>query len=104
MPAIFSSVLTAGEFILHNDIVYKTLLTHFIYQETTSDFSVFFQQVANLSDILAGTVPDFIQPTGAHDAYSKGVKVTYKGKVYISLIDNNVWAPDVYPQGWSLVS
>lgn len=44
--------------------------------------------------------PEFVQPTGAHDAYSKGDKVTYKGEHYISLIDANVWAPDTYPAGW----
>lgn len=30
----------------------------------------------------------------------KGDKVRYNGKVYESLIDNNVWAPDAYPLGW----
>ena len=44
--------------------------------------------------------PEFVQPTGAHDAYNKGDKVTYKGEHYISLIDANVWAPDTYPAGW----
>lgn len=48
--------------------------------------------------------PEFVQPTGAHDAYSKGAKVTYNGKRYISLIDANTWAPDAYPAGWSEVS
>lgn len=47
--------------------------------------------------------PEFIQPAGAHDAYKKGDKVAYKGKKYESLIDNNVWAPDAYPQGWKEV-
>lgn len=47
--------------------------------------------------------PDFVQPTGAHDAYSKGDRVTYGGKVYESLIDSNVWSPDAYPAGWQLV-
>ena len=44
--------------------------------------------------------PEFVQPTGAHDAYNKGDKVTSKGEHYISLIDANVWAPDTYPAGW----
>ena len=44
--------------------------------------------------------PEFVPPTGAHDAYNKGDKVTYKGEHYISLIDANVWAPDTYPAGW----
>lgn len=47
--------------------------------------------------------PDFKQPTGTHDAYMKDDKVTYNGKHYISLIDNNTWSPDDYPQGWKLV-
>lgn len=45
-------------------------------------------------------VPDFKQPTGAHDAYKKGDKVIFKGKVFESLIDNNAYSPDAYPQGW----
>lgn len=51
-----------------------------------------------------GEWPDFVQPTGAHDAYSAGAQVTYGGKHYQSLIDNNVWSPDAYPQGWKEVS
>lgn len=47
--------------------------------------------------------PEWKQPTGAHDAYGKGNKVTYKGHTYESLIDGNVWSPDAYPQGWKLL-
>lgn len=42
--------------------------------------------------------PEWIQPTGAHDAYAKGAKVTHNGKKWISTADNNVWEPSVY--GW----
>ena len=46
----------------------------------------------------------FVQPTGAHDAYMKDEVMLYTdGKVYISLIDNNTWTPETYPQGWSEV-
>lgn len=44
--------------------------------------------------------PEFVQPTGAHDAYNAGDKVTYNGKRYVSLIDANVYSPDAYPAGW----
>lgn len=47
--------------------------------------------------------PEFVQPTGGHDAYKVGDRVTYNGKVYESVIDANVWAPDTYPQGWKVV-
>lgn len=40
------------------------------------------------------------QPTGAHDAYNIGDIVEYKGTLYKSLINGNVYAPDVYPAGW----
>ena len=46
--------------------------------------------------------PEWVQPTGAHDAYAKGAKVTYKGQHYISLIDANVYSPEAYPAGWEL--
>ena len=46
------------------------------------------------------TYPDFVQPTGAHDAYKKGDIVRYNGKLYQSLIDANAYSPDAYPQGW----
>ena len=44
--------------------------------------------------------PEFVQPTGAHDAYNTGDKVTYNGKRYISLIDANVYSPGDYQAGW----
>ena len=45
----------------------------------------------------------FIQPTGAHDAYHTGDQVIYNGKKYESLIDNNIWSPDVYPKAWKQI-
>ena len=50
------------------------------------------------------TIPDFVKPTGAHDAYKKGDKVKYNGKIYESLIDANVYSPDAYPAGWKEVT
>ena len=47
--------------------------------------------------------PEYVQPTGVHDAYKKGDKVTYNGKHYECLVDGCVWSPDAYPQGWKLI-
>ena len=47
------------------------------------------------------SIPAFVQPTGAHDAYQTGDRVTYNGHIYESTINNNVWSPDTYPQGWT---
>ena len=46
------------------------------------------------------TIPDFVQPTGAHDAYKKGDRVKFEGKIYESLIDANTYSPSAYPAGW----
>lgn len=42
--------------------------------------------------------PEWVQPTGAHDAYNTGDKVTYNGSRYVCTMDANVYAPDV--SGW----
>lgn len=36
--------------------------------------------------------------------YNKGDCCTEDGKVYRSTLDNNVWSPSAYPQGWEGVS
>ena len=50
------------------------------------------------------TIPDFVQPTGAHDAYKKGDKVKFDGKIYESLIDANTYSPSAYPAGWKEIT
>ena len=44
--------------------------------------------------------PEYVQPTGAHDAYQVGDKITYNGKRYVCKLANCVWSPDAYPAGW----
>ena len=54
------------------------------------------------SEEQADEWPEYKQPTGAHDAYHVGDKITYNGKHYTCVYDNCVWTPDAYPQGWQL--
>lgn len=44
-------------------------------------------------------IPEWEQPD-ATNGYQIGDKVSYNGKNYESLIDNNVWSPSAYPAGW----
>lgn len=39
--------------------------------------------------------PEWIQPTGAHNAYAQGAKVSHNGKHWISDVAANVWEPGV---------
>lgn len=48
--------------------------------------------------------PAFVQPTGAHDAYQVGDKITFNGQRYVCKLANCVWSPDVYPTGWQEVT
>ena len=47
--------------------------------------------------------PEFKQPSGSHDAYNTGDKITYNGKKYICKLDGCVWSPDTYPTAWEEV-
>lgn len=42
--------------------------------------------------------PEWVQPTGASDAYMKGDHTAHNDKHWESEVDNNVWEPGVY--GW----
>lgn len=43
--------------------------------------------------------PEWVQPTGAHDSYAAGYKVSHNGSHWVSDVDNNSWEPGVY--GWT---
>ena len=46
-------------------------------------------------------IPEWVQPTGAHDAYSIGDKVRHNEKTWVSIINANTYEPGVY--GWNEV-
>lgn len=52
---------------------------------------------------VAEEYPEYVQPTGAHNAYKIGDKITFNGKKYICKLDNCVWSPQEYPVAWQEV-
>lgn len=60
--------------------------------------------VADAEGNPPANVPEYVQPLGAHDAYPKGAYITFKGKMYKSLIPANVWTPAAYARGWEQVA
>lgn len=48
--------------------------------------------------------PPYKQPTGAHNAYNTGDKITWNGKHYTCQMNGCVWNPDDYPQGWKEIT
>ena len=53
------------------------------------------------TEISVEECPEWVQPTGAQDAYPLGAKVMHNGKRWTSDVDANVWEPGVY--GWTEV-
>ena len=79
----------------YNGVLYRVVQAHTSQADWTPDITPALFVVVSLDEW-----PEFVQPTGAHDAYNKGDKVTFEGKHYISLIDGNVYSPAEYPAGW----
>lgn len=90
----------ANDRLMYNDIFYKVLQDHTSQLDWTPDTATsLYVEIADPSN----EYPEFKQPTGSHDAYAKGSKVTFEGKHYISLIEANVYSPTAYPAGWQEV-
>lgn len=52
---------------------------------------------------LPDQILPWVQPTGAHDAYNIGDKVSYQGQNYESTVNANVYAPGVVAGQWVVV-
>lgn len=87
------NVYAIDDRVQYNGTLYKCAQAHTGQADWTPD-AVPALWVAVSVDIW----PEWAQPTGAHDAYHFGDKVSYHGKHYICTSDANVYAPDVY--GW----
>ena len=86
-----------GQRVVYKDVLYKVITGHTSQTTWTPvDAPSLFTKVLTSDD---GTPLPWEQPDSTNP-YMKGDKVLYNGKVYESLIDNNVWSPDGYPAGW----
>lgn len=79
----------------YNGTLYKCVQAHTSQADWTPDVTQ-----ALWVEVSIDEYPEWVQPTGAHDAYNIGDKVTYNGQHYVCTSDGNVYAPDVY--GWQL--
>ena len=93
--------LTYGKNGVGDPQLYKVAQTHTSQADWTPDNTASLYTAIGLDD---SGYPVWSQPTGAHDAYSKGDIVNYNGILYESLIDGNVYSPDTYPAGWAVYS
>ena len=84
-----------GDRVQYNGTLYKCVQAHTSQADWTPDVTPALWVVVSLDEY-----PEWVQPTGAHDAYNTGDKVSYNGQHYVCTSNANVYAPDVY--GWQL--
>ena len=74
--------------------LYKVVQAHTTQADWTPD-----KTPALFAKVSVEEWPEWVQPTGAHDAYSIGDKVAHNGKHWESAYDSNIWEPGVF--GWN---
>ena len=102
VPSLFDEwkpgiTVKAGERRYFAKELYKCVQGHTTQSDWTPDITPALWTKVSLDEW-----PQWVQPTGAHDAYNAGDKVTFEGQHYVSLINGNVWSPTAYPAGWQL--
>ena len=99
VPELFPAWKTNTDYVIGDrrqfgGILWKCILAHKSQDDWTPDVAV-----SLWARTSADEWPEWIQPTGASDAYMTGDKVSHNDKRWVSDVDNNVWEPGVY--GWS---
>jgi hypothetical protein len=75
------------------DVLYKCRQSHRSQADWKPSITPALWKVVTLDEW-----PEWVQPTGAHDAYDFGAKVSHNDKHWISTMDANVFEPGV--AGW----
>ena len=87
---------TVGQIRRYNGTLYKCVQAHTSQADWTPTAA---SSLWSKTNDPAEEWPEWSQPVGAHDAYSKGAKVSHNSKHWVSTADANVWEPGVY--GWT---
>lgn len=98
-PLGATDAYNSGDIVMHNNKKWKSEINANVWEPGVYGWV----EVTN-SEEPSGDIPDYVQPSGAHDAYNIGDRVKFTdGHIYESLIDGNTWSPTEYPQGWKLI-
>ena len=87
--------VTVGDRYQYEGVLYRCVQAHTTQGDWTPDVTPALWVVVSLEEF-----PQWVQPTGGHDAYNTGDKVIHNGVKYISDVNANVWEPGVY--GWTV--
>ena len=85
-----------GELLYYKNELYRVNQDHVTQNDWAPDITP-----ALFTRISLDEYPEWVQPTGAQDAYNMGDKCNHNSKHWVSTLDGNVWEPGVY--GWAEV-
>lgn len=88
---------SVDERIRYNDILYRCVQAHTSQADWTPPETPALWVIVSIEEW-----PQWVQPTGAHDAYPLGAKVTHNDNHWVSTMQDNVFEPGVY--GWDMVT
>lgn len=87
---------TVDERIAYNGLLYRCVQAHTSQAGWSPDLTP-----ALWTRVSVEEWPEWVQPTGAQDAYMAGDKVSHNGRHWQSIVDNNVWEPsEAVPTLW----
>ena len=97
--------LQAGDLRRVGNIAYEVIQPHTTQADWRPESTLALYKVYIPTKTEEGeeVIPDFKQPTGAHDAYKKGDKVLFEGVIYESLKDGNAHSPAASPTDWKKI-
>ena len=90
--------VTQGERYKYNNALYRVLQSHTTQRGWEPEIATSLFAVI-LTSQEPETYNEWVQPDSTNP-YMMGDRVIFLGKIYESIIDNNIWSPIAYPAGW----
>lgn len=101
-PTGSTDCYATGAKVSHNGKKWVSLVEGNVWEPSDVNSTLWKKEKEESTETETEAIPEWKQPTGSTDAYAKDAKVTYQGKIYKSIVDANVWAPNAY--GWAEVT
>lgn len=90
----------ANTLLQYEGLLYRVLQEHTSQADWTPDKTPSLYKALSVNET---GILDWSRPISSVDAYMIGDECMFNGVHKRSTIDNNVWSPDEYPQGWENV-
>ena len=84
-----------GDRVRHNDKLYRCVQAHTAQADWTPDLTPALWVAMSVDEY-----PQWIQPTGSHDAYKRGDIVKHNDKVWVLNADTSAYEPGTTHSGW----